>query len=263
MSKVPRQLGLIRFLTFMAIVTSGCVFAQEAPSSGTTDIFASFRTTLSEAADRTLAGALANQAWMKPMRQSATVAMAPSMIEGGPVLKLRAAVDRVNQLRPTLEPILRGEGVPVELSAVVLVESGGMTSALSPKGARGLWQLMPDTARRYGLVVDERLDDRTDVIKSTHAAARYLRDLHAKFGEWPLALAAYNAGELVVTNAMSHVSSRDVEWLSRNARLPLETRRYVPAVNAAVRRLHDGSSWLIPDQNENNHVAYASSGSGE
>jgi hypothetical protein len=70
-----------------------------------------------------------------------------------PAARVRAAIKRVDQLRPIIEPILREESVPPELSAVVLVESGGSITALSPKGARGVWQFMPDTARRYGLVV--------------------------------------------------------------------------------------------------------------
>jgi membrane-bound lytic murein transglycosylase D len=183
--------------------------------------------------------------------------------EGNSLLKLRTAIDRVQQLRPAIEPILRSEGVPVELSAVVLVESGGLPSALSPKGARGVWQFMPDTARRYGLVVDGGRDDRTDVIKSTHAAARYLRDLHARFRDWSLALAAYNAGELAVTNAMSRVPSRDFRSLSDSARLPTETRRYVPAVNAAMNRLYYQSSSIRIREVSGKEIVYATSGSGE
>jgi membrane-bound lytic murein transglycosylase MltF len=149
----------------------------------------------------------------------------------------KQAFVRVQQLRPVLEPILREEGVPAELAAVVLVESGGQPAALSPKGARGIWQLMPDTARRYGLIVTRVRDDRTDPEKSTRAAARYLRDLYARFGDWSLALAAYNAGELLVENAINWTGTTDFAGLSREGRIPNETRNYVPAVWAAVERL--------------------------
>ena len=88
-----------------------------------------------------------------------------------------AAAKRVNSLRPTVEPILRSHGVPGNLAAVILVESGGRATALSPQGARGLWQLMPDTARRYGLRVDDIQDDRLDLFKATDAAAQHLHDL--------------------------------------------------------------------------------------
>ena len=76
-------------------------------------------------------------------------------------------------------------------------------------------------------------DDRSDVQKSTHAAARYLRDLHLQFGSWPLALAAYNAGEKLVQNAVVRAGSEDYALLGRKQLLPAETRAYVPAVMAA------------------------------
>jgi soluble lytic murein transglycosylase-like protein len=145
------------------------------------------------------------------------------------------AVARVQLLRPAMDPILQREGVPTELAAVVLVESGGNTRALSAKGARGLWQLMPDTARRYGLVVDGATDERVDIEKSTRAAARYLSDLRLQFGSWPLALAAYNTGEQNLQRAIEQSRSSEFAVLSANGRLPLETRNYVPAVLAASR----------------------------
>jgi hypothetical protein len=130
--------------------------------------------------------------------------------------------------------VFREEGVPVELLRIAQVESNWKPFALSPKGAFGLWQLMPVTARRYGLRVDAMGDDRADVVKSTRAAARYLRDLHLRFGDWALALAAYNAGEDAVQRAMERGASRDFWNLSGQKLLPAETRAYVPAVLAAL-----------------------------
>jgi membrane-bound lytic murein transglycosylase D len=146
---------------------------------------------------------------------------------------VRHALARVTQLRPVLIPILQNEGIPNEISALVLVESAGQPTALSPKGARGIWQFMPDTARRYGLTVNPETDDRLDVQKSTRAAARYLRDLHTQFGDWSLVLAAYNAGEHLVQNAVLRAGSEDFALLGRQRLLPAETRAYVPAVIAA------------------------------
>jgi membrane-bound lytic murein transglycosylase B len=155
---------------------------------------------------------------------------------GGQQENVRRAVERVALLRPTLDPILHQEGIPVEVAALVLVESGGRAMALSPKGALGLWQFMPQTARRYGLVVTPVLDERVDVVKSTHAAAHYLRDLYSQFGDWNLAFAAYNAGAGAVQRAMQRGAS-DFEAMSNGRQLPLETRSYVPAVLSAARLL--------------------------
>jgi hypothetical protein len=130
--------------------------------------------------------------------------------------------------------IFREEGVPVALLPMAQVESNWKPFALSPKGAFGLWQLMPGTARRYGLRVDDLRDDRADMDKSTRAAARYLRDLHLQFGDWALALAAYNAGENAVQKAIERGESKDFGNLSRRKLLPAETRAYVPAVLAAL-----------------------------
>jgi membrane-bound lytic murein transglycosylase D len=119
------------------------------------------------------------------------------------------------------------------LLKIAQVESNWKPFALSSKGAFGLWQLMPATARRYGLRVDGTGDDRSDTGKATRVAARYLRDLHERFGDWALALAAYNAGEDAVEKAIERGASRDFWNLSQRKLLPEETRAYVPAVLAS------------------------------
>lgn len=124
------------------------------------------------------------------------------------------------------------EGVPTELLSVGWVESRFSPWALSPKGARGVWQLMPATARRYGLEVTPRRDDRTDLARSTRVAARYLAELNQQFGDWLLALAAYNAGPQRIEAAIDRAGSRSF-WQLRPW-LPAETREYVPAVLAAM-----------------------------
>jgi soluble lytic murein transglycosylase-like protein len=150
---------------------------------------------------------------------------------------LTEALRRLQSLRPLVEPILREEGVPPELSVVMLIESAGQRDALSRRNARGLWQFIPATARRYGLEVNESVDERLSVEKSTRAAARYLRDLHLRFGDWALALAAYNAGESAVLQAIGRSGSGDFGELSRRKLLPAETRTYVPAILAALNLL--------------------------
>jgi soluble lytic murein transglycosylase-like protein len=138
---------------------------------------------------------------------------------------------------PAVASILGEHGLPASLMGVAAVESGFNPEALSPKGARGLWQLMPETARRYGLAVEPGRDERLDPVKSTHAAARYLVDLYAQFQDWPLTLAAYNAGEKRVERALEKRGAGDFWTLSRLAALPQETRRYVPSVLAKVERV--------------------------
>jgi membrane-bound lytic murein transglycosylase D len=93
---------------------------------------------------------------------------------------------------------------------------------------------MPDTARHFGLTINSETDDRLDVPKSTRAAAHYLRSLHEQFGDWSLALAAYNAGEIVVQKAILRSGSKDFALLSSQRFIPAETRRYVPSVMEAL-----------------------------
>ena len=149
---------------------------------------------------------------------------------------------RVELLRPVIEPILRSHGVPTDLVAVMVVESGGSALALSPKGARGPWQLMPDTARRYGLRVDQIQDDRVDLFRATDAAAQYLHDLYAQFGDWKLALAAYNTGEINVQSAIQRAGSQDFDQLANLRILPLETRNYVPRVLSTAQSIGQSSA---------------------
>jgi soluble lytic murein transglycosylase-like protein len=130
--------------------------------------------------------------------------------------------------------ILRDEGLPESLIALAQVESGMNPAALSPKGARGMWQLMPETARHFGLVVDARRDDRLDPIKSTLAAARYLKLLYSRWEDWNLAFAAYNAGPGAVERAAGGAESGSLAFFKR---LPTETREYVPKVWREIYRL--------------------------
>ena len=131
---------------------------------------------------------------------------------------------------PFIERILLAHELPPQLAAVVMVESAGDPNALSTKGACGLWQLMPDTARRYGLRVDDRLDERSDPVKAIYAAARYLRDVYPIFHEWPLALAACNAGEDRIQRLIQRTGIQQFAQMVSRRLLPAETIHYVPAV---------------------------------
>jgi len=114
---------------------------------------------------------------------------------------------------------------------VAEVESSFDPEARSPVGAAGLFQLMKPTAKSYGLSTFLP-DERTDPEKNARAAAKYLRYLHNRFGNWQLALAAYNAGETRVNNLLNATKTRDYQSIAN--RLPTETQMYVPKCEAAV-----------------------------
>lgn len=123
-------------------------------------------------------------------------------------------------------------GVPEELTLLSVVESAVSRKALSKAGAYGMWQLMPETARQYGLLVNEFVDERLDVEKSTVVAAKLLRDLKRNLGTWELAVLAYNCGSGNVRKAIIKAGgARDVWAIYRY--LPAETRAYLPSLVGA------------------------------
>ncbi|HUI27523.1 MAG TPA: transglycosylase SLT domain-containing protein [Candidatus Kryptonia bacterium] len=145
------------------------------------------------------------------------------------------ALDRGSRYLSRMTRVLREESVPEELAYLPIVESGFRTQAVSQAGAVGPWQFIPATGRRYGLRIDGYVDERRDPVKSTHAAARYLKDLYAQFGDWHLSLAAYNTGEMNIARLLDR-SKTDNYWdMSDRGYLPNETRDFVPQFLAAVR----------------------------
>ena len=133
---------------------------------------------------------------------------------------------------PIFEEALEAEGVPLELKYLPVVESAFDPMATSRVGAAGLWQFMVPTAKHYGLTVNSLLDERRDPIKSSQAAARYLKDLYKSFGDWTLAIAAYNCGRNNVLKAIKRAGGARDYW-AIYPYLPRETRGYVPAFIAA------------------------------
>ena len=133
-----------------------------------------------------------------------------------------------------MSDIIIEEGLPRELVYLPLIESAFKTDAYSRMHASGPWQIMPATARILGLKVDWWIDERRDPIKSTRAAAKYLKYLYEKFDSWNLTLAAYNAGESRIRNAVRKVGSENY-WALRESRfIARETKNYVPAYIAAT-----------------------------
>jgi len=143
-------------------------------------------------------------------------------------------IERSGRYAEMIQGVLRGKGLPEDLMFTAMIESGFNPVAVSRAGAKGLWQFMAPTARRYGLRVDRWVDERLDPEKSTVAAARYLSDLHALFGSWELAKAGYNAGEMKVLRAMKSLGTSDFWELTRGRILRDETKNFVPAIQAAV-----------------------------
>ena len=255
-----RHFGQALLATTLLTGSLGAQTSRPARSSlQSPDVFAIWQQALNATVEKALATALAEKPWMKADQRAIGASGNASASEKPSVVQLRAAIQRVQQLRPIIEPILVQEGVPPELSAVVLVESGGQPTVPSPKGALGIWQFMPTTARHYGLTVTANLDERIDIAKSTHAAGRYLRDLYQEFGNWQLAFAAYNAGELTIAQALSR--TRSPNFFSIERVLPLETRKYVPAVLNAMLMFGANPDSVFPPANvrrSQGQVVYAS-----
>ena len=155
----------------------------------------------------------------------------------------RAEIDEAFERKPAVETMiaekLRRRGLPQELIYLAMAESGLNPKAHSRDEAIGIWQLIPDTARRYGLKVDDQVDERRDAEKATDAALSYLSYLYNRFGSWYLAAAAYNSGENRVARIMSEAtgaeSGTDADYYKIMDKLPGETRDYVPAMIALSR----------------------------
>lgn len=124
---------------------------------------------------------------------------------------------------PIIAKILKSYGIPEDFKYIPIVESGLDPRVRSYKGAGGYWQFMPATARLYGLRVDSKVDERKDFLKSTHAAAKYIKSLYSEFGDWTLVAAAYNVGGGSLRSSMRRQNNRNYYELRLNA----ETGSYV------------------------------------
>ena len=137
-----------------------------------------------------------------------------------------------NFYMPIFEEALDAYNLPLELRYMPVIESALNPTAVSRVGATGLWQFMLPTGKRYGLEVNSLVDERRDPIKSSYAAAQYLRDLYKVFGDWTLVIAAYNCGPEQVNKAIRR-SGGERDYWKIYPYLPKETRGYVPAFIAA------------------------------
>ncbi len=147
---------------------------------------------------------------------------------------LEQSLARAGRYQDMIQRILKEQGLPQDLIYLAEAESGFHPLALSHAGARGMWQFMAGRGRGYGLQRSWWIDERQDPEKSTRAAARHLKELYQQFGDWYLAMAAYNSGPGTVQNAVKRTGYADFWELYRRNVLPRETRNYVPIIVAVT-----------------------------
>ena len=158
---------------------------------------------------------------------------------------LERGLTRSGLYRDMIEKVLKEEGVPQDLIYLAQAESGFQPLALSRAGARGMWQLMAQRASGYGLQRNWWLDERQDPEASTRAAARHLKDLYNEFGDWYLAMAAYNSGPGTVLKAVQRTGYADFWQLYNRGVLPKETQNYVPIILAVTIMAKNPSQYAL------------------
>jgi len=146
---------------------------------------------------------------------------------------VQSLLKRSGRYEAKMRELLRARKLPEDLVYLALVESGMNPRIVSHAGAAGLWQFMPKAATAYGLRIDKHVDERLDPQRSTEAAMRFLQDLHARFGRWELAMAAYNMGHGGLLTSIRKYNTNDFWELSQlEAGIPFETALYVPKIVA-------------------------------
>jgi membrane-bound lytic murein transglycosylase D len=160
------------------------------------------------------------------------------------------ALKRMGLYQALISETLRKEGIPQDLIYLAALESAFNPYALSREGAKGIWQFMVGTGMLYGLKKDRWVDERQDPVKSTQAAARHLKELYQTFGDWSLAMAAYDSGPLTVQAAVERTGYADYWTLRRLHALPSETEDYVPIFMATLMIAKDPKAYgfdILPD----------------
>lgn len=143
-------------------------------------------------------------------------------------------LERSTRYLPFLQNELKQAGLPADLAFIVMIESGFSPQATSTASAVGPWQFIEPTGNRYGLSRNWWLDERRDLVKSTRAAIRYIKELYAEFGSWYLVAASYNMGENGLRRRIRKHGTKDFWTLIQKGALPLETQEYVPKILAAM-----------------------------
>jgi membrane-bound lytic murein transglycosylase D len=148
--------------------------------------------------------------------------------------EFEGGLKRSGMYLPMIKKTFREAGLPEDLAYMAHQESGFKTSAYSRARAKGMWQFMSFTGRKYGLKRDLWVDERADFEKATKSATLYLKDLYARYGDWYLAMAAYNAGEGKIDRAIRRARTKDYWAIARTPYIRKETKYYVPAILASI-----------------------------
>ncbi|HEX2189816.1 MAG TPA: LysM peptidoglycan-binding domain-containing protein [Longimicrobiaceae bacterium] len=178
---------------------------------------------------------LGNVRYDMPMEANTWVAAELDFLVGQRKAVVGRWLERSERYEEFVKGVFAGYGLPTDLHHLAMVESGYIPTARSHVGAVGMWQFMRPTGRAMGLRIDDLVDERMDPVRSTHAAARHLRDLHRTFrGDWSLAAAAYNAGTGRINRGMQGTGARSFWELAVLGTLAQETKQYVPRLYAVT-----------------------------
>jgi len=178
------------------------------------------------------------------------------LLTGKRIEFLVKSLKRAEPFIEEMKEILRKENVPEEMAYLPLIESGYSNFAVSRKGATGMWQFMPRTAKWIGMDVNSMIDERRDPIIACQYAAKYLNLLYNKFGDWYLVLASYNHGGGNVLKETKKVNSNDFYDLVRKKATPLETRNYVPRFIASLVIIKNIEKYEIDYKEEKSKFVY-------
>jgi len=234
----------------LALLVAACATVPAPPPSpSAAPEVAELRSALTSAVERETAPAIAppradvDAAVSIPIPQHASVRSALSLFSGEMKSDIQDSLIRSARYRNFIERVLAENGLPKALAYLPVIESAYSETMISSAGARGMWQFMPETAREYGLRVNSTIDERCDPDLSTRAAAAYLKDLYRDFHDWPLAIAAYNAGAGRIHRALDDMHATTFWQLLDSAAVPKETRGYVPTFFAAIVIASDPASY--------------------
>lgn len=209
------------------------------------------------ALDQELEALASTGTWEEPKPKQVSKVAPPDLANPGPVYDFPIVVNRQVEMylelfqgkqrkyfgkwlarsgkyREIIHSELESATIPKDLLYLAMIESGFNQRAYSRSKAVGLWQFMAGTGRDYGLSITRYVDERRDAEKSTKAAAAYLKELYQEFGDWYLAVAAYNGGPGTMRKAIRKSKSRDFWKIAQKKYLRLETKRYVPKLIAAI-----------------------------